>query len=270
MAVSRTTPSAAARYHGLSAGDLVGLYRTMYTSRRTDDEEIRLKKLDKIFFQISGAGHEAVLAAAGQAHAAGVRLVLSLLPRPRAVPAARHDAARRCCCRRSPPPEDPNSGGRQMPSHWGHKKLNIVSQSSPTGTQFLQAVGAAEALVKYHELEDATTRSCSGQRARRRSRASHRRRRHHQRGRVLGGDEHRLQSQAAGAVPDRGQRLRDLGAGGRADRRRQRRSAGANFPNLHWVGEIDGNDPVESYGILARGGRRTAARARARRSSARW
>src|SRR5258705_6800475 len=66
MAVTRTSPNPSARYHGLSADDLIGLYRTMVTSRRLDDEEIRLKKLDKIFFQISGAGHEGVLAAAGK------------------------------------------------------------------------------------------------------------------------------------------------------------------------------------------------------------
>src|SRR2546427_4745310 len=67
MAVTRAQSDASARHHGLTAEDLIGLYRTMYTSRKTDDEEIRLKKLDKIFFQISGAGHEAVLVAAGKA-----------------------------------------------------------------------------------------------------------------------------------------------------------------------------------------------------------
>ena len=66
MATARASSAPAARYHGLKADDLIGLYRTMYTSRKADDEEIRLKKLDKIFFQISGAGHEAVLAAAGK------------------------------------------------------------------------------------------------------------------------------------------------------------------------------------------------------------
>src|SRR2546426_7485860 len=71
MTALRTPAAAATRYHGLSRDDLVGLYRTMVTSRRIDDEEIRLKKLNLIFFQISGAGHEAVLVASAKALRAG-------------------------------------------------------------------------------------------------------------------------------------------------------------------------------------------------------
>ena len=131
----------------LDKGDLLELYRLMLLSRRIDDKEIQLKRQNKIFFQISGAGHEAVLAAAAKVFRPGLRLVLPLLPRPRALPRPRHDR------RPSSSPavgaaDDPNSGGRQMPSHWGHKDLNIVSASSPTGTQFLQAVGCAEAWLR--------------------------------------------------------------------------------------------------------------------------
>jgi 2-oxoisovalerate dehydrogenase E1 component len=153
--------SATARFEGLTPDQLIQAFRFMHTARRLDDREVVLKRQNRIFFQISGAGHEAIQVAAGMSLRVGhdwiypyyrdraLCLTLGVTPHEmlqQAVGAA----------------ADPSSGGRQMPSHWGHRAYNIVSSSSPTGTQYLQAAGCAEASRYRDSKSDEVTLVSSG------------------------------------------------------------------------------------------------------------
>ena len=134
----------------LSREQRVGLFRTIYAARRIDDKEITGKRQNKVYFQINGVGHEAVQAAAAMVFRPGHDWFFFYY-RDRALAYGLGYTAKEMFLGSVGAVDDPASGGRQMPSHWGHKGLKIFTTSSPTGSQFLQAVGAVEAVLRAEQ-----------------------------------------------------------------------------------------------------------------------
>jgi 2-oxoisovalerate dehydrogenase E1 component len=137
-------PPQADHFEGLSREDLLRAYRNMVTSRRIDDKEIQLKRQNRIFFQISGAGHEAVQTAIAFQMRKGSDWLFPYY-RDRALCLGLGVTPREMFLQAVGAADDPASAGRQMPSHWGSPALRIFTTSSPTSTECLPGVGAAEA-----------------------------------------------------------------------------------------------------------------------------
>jgi 2-oxoisovalerate dehydrogenase E1 component len=251
-----TEQGAPASYAGLEPEQLIRMYRLMYLSRRTDDREVLLKRQQKIFFQISGAGHEAFLVAAGMALKPGYDWFYPYY-RDRALCLTLGQTVEEQLLQSVGAATDPSSGGRQMPSHWSIRRLNVVSQSSSVTTQCLQAVGCAEA-GRYLSTHPAAAEQRPGDYSAFKATQFH-------------GDEVVYVSLGEGATSEgefweamssaSSMRLpvlfviEDNGyaisvpvevntPGGNISR------LVANFPNFYFA-EVDGTDPIESYSAFA-------------------
>jgi 2-oxoisovalerate dehydrogenase E1 component len=146
----------------LSPSELLRAFRLMYTSRRIDDREILLKRQNKIYFQVSGAGHEAIQVAAAMALEPGYDW-FHLYYRDRALALALGITPQQMFLQAVGAASDTMSGGRQMPSHWSSRELHIVSGSSPTGSQYLHAVGCAHAGRYLNHAPDEVSLVTSGE-----------------------------------------------------------------------------------------------------------
>jgi 2-oxoisovalerate dehydrogenase E1 component len=157
LAAPASTEAAPSEYRGYERSQLIEDFRLACTSRALDDREIMLQKQSRVFFQISGAGHEMVLLALARSMRPGYDWFFPYY-RDQALCLALGVTPREILLQAVGSSEDPASGGRQMPSHWGSKRLNIVSQTSPTGSQCLPAVGCAEAAryIAPRQLEGCT------------------------------------------------------------------------------------------------------------------
>src|SRR6267142_950389 len=240
----------APKVHGLDHDTLIRIYRAMYLSRRMDDREIQLKRQNKIYFQISGAGHEGVLAAAGLVLRPGHDWVYPYY-RDRALCLALGATPRDMFLQAVGAKDDPHSGGRQMPCHWGVPRLNIFPRSSATGMQYTQAVGMAEASLYFERFPNALAQA---------QKAPHGEEALHQRNEIVyvsGGDGSTSEGEFFEALNAASLRklpllilIEDNGwaisvpvkfqtAGGSISK------LVANYPGLH-VEECDGSDPLDS------------------------